>query len=58
MIEIGGFWAYYSLWFLKDAPERRAIVIEPDPAHLDIGRQNAAFGPRRRCARQDCVHSR
>ena len=43
MIEIGGFWAYYSLWFLKDAPERRAIVIEPDPAHLDIGRQNAAL---------------
>jgi len=52
MIELGGFWSYYSLWFLRDGrrprwfrgpmpTERRAIVLEPDPSHIEIGRQNA-----------------
>jgi FkbM family methyltransferase len=44
MVELGGFWSYYSLWFLNGAPEaRRAIVLEPDPAYLNIGRRNAAL---------------
>ena len=43
MIELGGYWAFYSLWYLHGAPGRRAIVVEPDPAHLDIGRRNAAL---------------
>ena len=43
MLEIGGYWAYYSLWFLKNAPGRRAIVVEPDPAHLAVGQENAAL---------------
>lgn len=42
MLELGGFWSYYSLWFLSGAPEsRRAIVLEPDPAHIAIGERNA-----------------
>jgi FkbM family methyltransferase len=41
MIELGGYWAYYSLWFLQGAPERRAIVVEPDPAHREVGEANA-----------------
>jgi FkbM family methyltransferase len=41
MIEVGGFWSYYSLWFLQGHPHRRAIVIEADPNHLEIGRRNA-----------------
>lgn len=41
MIEVGGFWSYYSLWFLQNVPRRRAFVIEPDPNNLEIGRQNA-----------------
>lgn len=43
MIELGGFWSYYSLWFLQDAPSRRAVVIEPEPLHLEVGRQNAVL---------------
>lgn len=43
MIELGGYWSYYSLWFLKDKPGRRALVVEPEPTYLDIGRQNAAL---------------
>lgn len=41
MIEIGGFWSYYSLWFLQAAPQRCAFVIEPDPNYLEIGIKNA-----------------
>lgn len=44
MLELGGFWSYYSLWFLIDQPEpRRSFVIEPDPGHIEIGRVNAAL---------------
>jgi FkbM family methyltransferase len=43
MIEIGGYWAYYSLWFLSGGNCRRSIVVEPDPAHLEIGRRNATL---------------
>ena len=42
MIELGSFWSYYSLWFLKENPsQRRALCVEADPAHLEIGRRNA-----------------
>lgn len=43
MIELGGWWSYYSLWFLQDRPERRAVVLEPEPPHLEVGRTNAAL---------------
>jgi FkbM family methyltransferase len=47
MLELGGFWSYYSLWFLSSHPDqRRAIVVEPDPNHLSIGRANAALNKR------------
>lgn len=41
MLELGCFWAYYSLWFLHDFPDGTAIAVEPDPDHLDIGKRNA-----------------
>jgi len=41
MLEIGSYWAYYSLWFLKDhANTRRAFGVEPDPAHIEVGKRN------------------
>jgi FkbM family methyltransferase len=43
MIEVGGFWSYYSLWFVQHHPQRRAIVIEPDPNYIEIGRKNASL---------------
>lgn len=43
MIELGGFWSYYSLWFLMDRPQRRSVVIEPEPTHLAVGQTNAAL---------------
>jgi FkbM family methyltransferase len=42
MVEVGGFWCYYSMWFLQgDRSQRRAFVIEPDPNHLAVARRNA-----------------
>jgi FkbM family methyltransferase len=44
MLELGGFWSYYSLWFLNEAPgTRRAVVLEPDPANIKVGQQNAVL---------------
>ncbi len=43
MIELGAFWSYYSIWFLKDHPQRQALGVEPDPSHIEIGLKNAAL---------------
>ncbi len=43
MIELGAFWSYYSIWFMLNHPDRRALGIEPDPAHVEIGKKNAAL---------------
>jgi len=40
MLELGSFWAYYSLWFRHRIPGGRAFMVEPDPAYLDVGRRN------------------
>lgn len=44
MLELGGFWSYYSLWFKSQHGDlRRAYVVEPDPNHIAVGRANAAL---------------
>ena len=55
MVELGRFWAYYSLWFHHAAARRDHLLVEPDPAYLEVGRRNFAlndmdgtFHPRRR----------
>jgi FkbM family methyltransferase len=40
MVELGSFWAYYSLWFARAMPAARLVLVEPDPAHLAVGRRN------------------
>lgn len=41
IIELGSFWSYYSLWFLKDLQKSQAFCFEPDPKNLEIGQKNA-----------------
>jgi FkbM family methyltransferase len=41
IVELGSFWAYYTLWYLNEIPGSRAICIEPDPTHMAIGQRNA-----------------
>ena len=43
MIELGGWWAFYSAWFLRGCPGRRAVVLEPDPAHRAIGERTMSL---------------
>lgn len=43
MIELGSFWAYYSLWFNKSIQSPLNICCEPDPNNITIGRNNAAI---------------
>lgn len=43
MLELGSFWAYYSLWLKHAVPETRCILVEPDRKHLETGRRNFAL---------------
>jgi predicted O-methyltransferase YrrM len=46
MIELGSFWAYYSLWLLQFRPAASTIGVELNRTHLEIGRRNAALNGR------------
>ena len=46
MVELGSYWAYYTNWYLGAVPGARAICVEPDPAHLELGRRNLALNDR------------
>jgi FkbM family methyltransferase len=41
MVELGAFWSYYTLWFLKEIPGSTALCVEPDAHNLAVGRNNA-----------------
>ena len=43
MVELGSWWAYYSLWFAAEARRGDVLAIEPDQAKLDVGRRNFAL---------------
>lgn len=40
MIELGSYWAYYSLWFMSQIKNAKVYLIEPDLRRLEIGRKN------------------
>lgn len=46
MIELGCFWAYYSLWLMQARPAAHVIGLEPDPVHLAVGRANCDINER------------
>lgn len=39
MIELGSYWAFYSSWFLSAIANSRALLVEPDPACLAVGKR-------------------
>ncbi|CAB4890675.1 MAG: FkbM family methyltransferase [Actinobacteria bacterium] len=45
-VELGSFWAYYSLWFLEEFTNGRVVCLEPDPAYLQVGVTNFALNER------------
>jgi hypothetical protein len=40
MLELGAYWAHYSLWLKRLRPEARTIMVEPDIQNLKAGRNN------------------
>ena len=40
MLELGSYWAFYSMWFLQACPTGRTFLIEPDQENLEWGRRN------------------
>src|SRR5262249_23040885 len=42
MIELGAYWAHYSMWLKKARPEAENIMVEQDPSYLAVGRHNFA----------------
>jgi FkbM family methyltransferase len=50
MIELGCFWAFYSLWFARSISQSRVVLSEPDPAHLELAKVNFAHNGLTECA--------
>ncbi|MBI2270814.1 MAG: FkbM family methyltransferase [Bacteroidetes bacterium] len=40
MIELGSFWAFYSMWFYKEIKNAKCYMIEPDAYNIKSGRAN------------------
>lgn len=40
MIELGAYWGFYSMWFAREAPRSRCVLVEPVLINLDLGREN------------------
>lgn len=40
MIELGCYWAHYSMWFLKAFPNATCFMVEPDPDNIMCGKNN------------------
>ncbi len=42
-LELGAYWAHYSMWLKKALPQARCIMVEPDPSSLASGKHNFAL---------------
>ena len=40
MIELGAYWAHYSMWLIKKFPTATCIMIEPEEEYLNVGKEN------------------
>ncbi len=43
MMELGSYWAFYSMWFAKSVTNARCLMIEPDPHKMNFGKLNFAL---------------
>jgi hypothetical protein len=42
MLELGAYWAHYSMWFKKTFTESRCFMVEPDAISIKCGQNNFA----------------
>ncbi len=40
MMELGSYWAFYSMWFASTVTAGRCIMVEPDPHKMNFGELN------------------
>jgi FkbM family methyltransferase len=40
IIELGSYWAHYSMWFQKQFPEADCFMVEANSHNLEVGRSN------------------
>ncbi len=40
MMELGSYWAFYSMWFARDVKNSKCVMIEPDPHKMNFGKLN------------------
>ncbi|CAN5475150.1 hypothetical protein BH09BAC3_BH09BAC3_34500 [soil metagenome] len=40
MMELGSYWAFYSMWFASKVTQARCYMIEPDPHKMNFGKLN------------------
>lgn len=43
MIELGAYWAHYSMWLKSRFPNARTTCVEPEPENLESGQRNFAL---------------
>lgn len=40
MLELGSYWAFYSMWFARDVKQAKCYMVEPDPHKMNFGKLN------------------
>lgn len=40
MLELGAYWAFYSMWFARSVPDATCVLVEPEADNLDAGLAN------------------
>lgn len=43
MVELGSFWAYYSMWFHRAVPNGKTILVEPNADKIKVGQEHLAL---------------
>jgi hypothetical protein len=43
MLELGSYWAFYSMWFHKEVENAGCYMVEPDPHKMNFGKLNFAL---------------
>lgn len=46
MLELGAYWAFYSLWFQGAVNEARSFLVEPELSHINYGKKNFRINSR------------
>ncbi len=55
MVELGAYWAHYSMWMAQVRPQARLFMVEPDADNIAAGRANFAANGYQGTFRQELV---